>query len=147
MKKEVFEKLRNSRFLNNATEIGIFEDNLEKLAETFTETDIIELCSVFDDKTNDSEAMFGAIHLLETLSSELAFENTIKGVVLMRKEAKEWSNIIIYRCLNDDYSVSMIKSVYKNLDKDIIDSFEKQLLDIKFHDKEKFGHAIDEILM
>lgn len=147
MKKEILENLRNNRFLNNYTEIEIFEDNLEKLAETFTETDIIELCSVFDDKTNDSEVMFGVIHLLETLSSELAFENTIKGVVLMRKEAKEWSNIIIYRCLNDDYSVSMIKNVYKNLDKDIIDSFEKQLLDIKLHDKEKFGHAIDEILM
>ena len=48
----------------------LVEDNLEKLAETFTETDIIELCSVFDDKTNDSEVMFGAIHLLETLSTK-----------------------------------------------------------------------------
>ena len=43
-------------------QIDMFEKNLEILASTFLEKDILELCSIFDDETEHEEVMFGAIH-------------------------------------------------------------------------------------
>ena len=125
MKKEIYTNLYNSRLLKDNTEIGTFEENLEILSETFTEEDIIELCLIFDDRTENVEVMFGAIHLLETLSSEKAFENTIKGVVEMSYKSPKWANIIIYRCLNDEFSVQMINQVKNRLDSKTRDRFEE----------------------
>ena len=45
----------------------------------------MELCQILDDNTMEFEVMFGVIHLLETLSSEEAFINTIEGVVELKK--------------------------------------------------------------
>ena len=131
MQKEIYTNLYDNRLLKNNEEIEIFEENLELLSETFTEEDIIELCSVFDDKTQDVEVMFGAIHLLETLSSEKAFENTINGVVEMSYKAPEWSNIIICRCLNDEFSVQMISKVQNKVDIKTYDRFKELLFRIK----------------
>ena len=83
MKKEIYTALYGNRLMRNDGEIETFERNLELLAETFTEEDIIELCSVLDDGTQNEEVMFGAVHLLETLSSETAFENIIRGIAKM----------------------------------------------------------------
>ena len=125
MTPEIYTNLYNSRLLRDNNEIETFEENLEVLSESFTEEDIIELCSIFDDRTEDAEVMFGAIHLLETLSSEKAFENTIKGVIDMSYESPEWANIIIYRCLNNEFSVQMINQVKTRLDSKTRDRFEE----------------------
>lgn len=106
----------------------------------------IELCSTFEDKTHNSEVMFSAVHLLETLSSEIAFENTIKGVVSMSNSSPEWANIIIYRCLNDEFSVQIIKKVYSRLENKISSKFKKILEEIKKDDADRFGKTVDEIL-
>ena len=146
MKKEIYTNLYNNRLLKNNNEIETFEENLEILSETFTEEDIIELCSIFDDRTENVEVMFGAIHLLETLSSEKAFENTIKGVVEISYKSPEWANIIIYRCLNDELSVQMINRIKNRLDKKIINRFKEILIEIKKEDEERFGRVIDMIV-
>ena len=127
MQKEIYINLYNSRLLANNNEIEIFEQNLELLSETFNEEDIIELCSIFEDKTQNVEVMFGAIHLLETLSSEMAFENTIKGVVEMSYTSPEWAKIITYRCLNDEFAVQMINQVKNRLDIKTSDKFKEIL--------------------
>lgn len=90
--------------------------------------------------------MFSAVHLLETLSSEIAFENTIKGVVSMSNSSPEWANIIIYRCLNDEFSVQIIKKVYSRLENKISSKFKKILEEIKKDDADRFGKTVDEIL-
>lgn len=146
MKKEIYTNLYNSRLLKDNNEIETFEENLEVLSETFTEEDIIELCSIFDDRTENVEVMFGAIHLLETLSSEKAFENTIKGVVEMSYKSPEWANIIIYRCLNDEFSVQMINQVKNRLDIKTGDRFKEILIGIKKEDEKRFGKVIDTII-
>lgn len=132
--------------LRNNNEIETYEQNLELLSEDFSEGDIIELCSTFEDKTQNVEVMFGAIHLLETLSSETAFENTIRGVVEMSYSSPEWANIIIYRCLNDEFSVQMINQVKNRLDKKTIDRFKEILMEIKKEDGKMFGKVIDMII-
>ena len=146
MNKDIYLNLLESRMLSDNNEIEKYEQNLELLAEDFTEKDIIELCSTFEDKTHNSEVMFSAIHLLETLFSELAFENVIKGVVSLFNASPEWANIIIYRCLNDEFSVQKIKKVNSRLEKEISFPFRKMLQEIKKKDNERFGKAVDEIL-
>lgn len=143
---DIYSNLLESRMLRDNDEIEKYEHNLELLAESFNERDIIELCSTFEDKTHNSEVMFGAVHLLETLSSELAFENTIKGVVSLYNSSPEWANIIIYRCLNDEFSVQMIKKVYSRLGNKISSQFKKMLEEIKKDDFDRFGKTVDEIL-
>lgn len=146
MEKTLYNNLWANRLLKNSNEIAIFEDNLTKLAETFNENDIIELCQILDDKTDDSEVMFGIIHLLETLSTEQALINTVIGVVKMKSMSPEWANIIIYRCLNDEYCVGMIREIYVTLDEEIRTEFSKLLKEIKKEDEEIFGKAVSEIL-
>lgn len=146
MEKTIYNNLWANRLLKNSNEIAIFEDNLTKLAETFNENDIIELCQILDNKTDDSEVMFGIIHLLETLSTEQALINTVIGVVKMKSMSPEWANIIIYRCLNDEYCVGMIREIYVTLDDEIRTEFSKLLKEIKKEDEEIFGKAVSEIL-
>ena len=96
MKDKIFKSLYNNRMLSNHIEIETYEYNLNLLSESFSEEDIIRLCLTFEDKTQNSEVMFGAIHLLESLSSELAYKNTIKngalspGAIAAKSSKKVW---------------------------------------------------------
>ena len=146
MQKEIYANLYNNRMLIDNNEIETYERNLELLSDSFTEEDIVELCSTFEDKTQNVEVMFGAIHLLETLSSEKVFEYTIKGVVKMSYTSPEWANVIIYRCLNDEFSVHMINKVKNRLDIKTSDRFREILASIKKEDEKTFGKAIDKII-
>ena len=130
MKKTLYNNLWNNRLLKNSNEIAIFEENLIELTENFDEDDIIELCQILDDKTDDSEVMFGIIHLLETLSTKQAFINTVIGVVKMKSRSPEWAKIIIRRCLNDEYSAKMLKEIYAILDDEIRIEFSKLLKEL-----------------
>lgn len=146
MKDEIFKDLYDNRMLSNNSEIEKYEHNLNELSTNFSEEDIIRLCLTFEDKTQNSEVMFGAIHLLESLSSELAYKNTIIGVVNMYISAPEWANIIIYRLLNDEFSVQMIKCIYNRIGKNNSVRFKQILETIKKEDYDKFGKSIDVIL-
>ena len=146
MDNEIYNNLLNNRLLNDNSEIEKYEHALELLAETFSENDIVQLCSTLDDKTHDTEVMFGTIHLLESLSSELSFENTIAGVVNLYNTSPEWAKVIVYRCLNDDFSVKMIKKIISQLDSKIKKQFIEILEVIKTEDCERFGKSVDEIL-
>lgn len=146
MKDEIFKDLYDNRMLSNNSEIEKYEHNLNELSTNFSEEDIIRLCLTFEDKTQNSEVMFGAIHLLESLSSELAYKNTIIGVVNMYISAPEWANIIIYRLLNDEFSVQMIKCIYNRIGKNNSVRFKQILETIKNEDYDKFGKSIDVIL-
>lgn len=146
MKDEIFKDLYDNRMLSNNSEIEKYEHNLNELSTNFSEEDIIRLCLTFEDKTQNSEVMFGAIHLLESLSSELAYKNTIIGVVNMYITAPEWANIIIYRLLNDEFSVQMIKCIYNRIGKNNSERFKQILETIKKEDYDKFGKSIDVIL-
>ena len=146
MKDEIFKDLYDNRMLSNNSEIEKYEHNLNELSTNFSEEDIIRLCLTFEDKTQNSEVMFEAIHLLESLSSELAYKNTIIGVVNMYITAPEWANIIIYRLLNDEFSVQMIKCIYNRIGKNNSERFKQILETIKKEDYDKFGKSIDVIL-
>ncbi|MBQ2982996.1 MAG: hypothetical protein IJD58_12905 [Lachnospiraceae bacterium] len=146
MNKKIIQELYENRLLSSNEEFERFENSLNKMAEVIKEDDIFELCKVFDDNTRDDEMMFGLIHLIETFSSEKAFENTVLGVVNMMETAMNWAKIIIYRCLNDDFSKDMLKNAIIKADYQVNQSIVSLLYVIKQEDGEKFGSAIDYIL-
>lgn len=105
MKQTLYSQLYENRLLKNNNQIVVYEECLNKLADDFKDEDIVELCRVLDDKTMEFDVMFGVIHLLETLSSEEAYMNTITGVVELKKHSPIWAKTIIYRYLNDEFSI------------------------------------------
>ena len=64
----------------------------------------------------------------------------------MFETSPDWASIITYRCLNDDFSVHMIKDVCADLDEKTRLEYKRILQKIKAEDSEKFGNAIDNIL-
>ena len=146
MNVSIYNNLKNNRMLKNDAEIKQYEHGLELLSSNFSEDDIIDLCLAFDDNTNNHEVMFGAIHLLETLSSELAYINTIIGVVNMFSTSPMWAKTILYRILNDEASVQMIKRINSRLENKTYENFKLILEQIKAEDCDKFGNIIDELI-
>lgn len=146
MEKELINQLYNNRLLRNRQEIEKFEEGLDLISEVIQEDDISELCSIFDDNTMDDEVMFGLVHLIEIFSSEKAFEFTVLGIGKMIKTSPNWAKIIIYRCLNDDFSRKMLKNAIDIADKDLKQIINSFLYDIKNEDYDKFGGLINEIM-
>ena len=145
MNQTLYAELYKNRFLKNDVEIAIFEKTLSDLATDFAEEDIVELCNILDDNTMEFEVMFGIIHLLESLSSEDAFKNTIEGVINLKGHSPIWAKTIIYRCLNDAFSIEMINKIIPTLDKKIKEEFGDLLSEIKTEDEQRFGNAIKKI--
>lgn len=145
MKQTLYSQLYGNRLLENNNQIVVFEECLNKLADDFKDEDIVELCRVLDDNTMEFEVMFGVIHLLETLSSEEAFMNTITGVVELKKHSPIWAKTIIYRCLNDEFSIKMINNILPYLNKEVKNGFYSLLSEINAEDGQQFGDAINKI--
>ncbi len=146
MEISLYKKLYENRLLENNEQILLFEEALNELACNFGDDDIVELCQVFDDNTMNDEVMFGAIHLLETLSSESAFINTIIGIAKMNIAGHRWAKIIIYRCLNDDYSIEMINRILPNIENESRAVFFNLLDEILKEDAQRFGAAIKKVV-
>ncbi|NBI73545.1 hypothetical protein D3Z50_21495 [Clostridiaceae bacterium] len=146
MCERLLEQLYNNRLLRTKEEFENFEKGLNELSEVIEENDIPKLCMIFDDETKDDEVMFGLLHLIESFSSEKAFRLTVMGVSQMLENTKNWAKIIIYRCLNDNYSRTMLKKAIESVDVQT-QKVIKLLLDcIKKEDYNKFGMFIDEVL-
>lgn len=146
MKKEIFKQLYDNRLMRTEEEIDKFEDGLNELSETIQEMDILELCTVFDDNTEEDEVMFGVIHLIELFSSEKAFEYTVVGISNIIETALNWAKIIVYRCLNDVFSKNMLKVAINNADQRVQQAMQQLLYEIRTEDYDRFGLVIDDIL-
>ena len=146
MKKAILEELYRNRLLNTKEESEKFVNSINEMSEVVEEEDIVELCKVFDDDTKDDEIMFELVHLIEVFSSEKAFELTILGIANMVSTAQKWAKILVYRCLNDDFSRNMLKKAI-NLAEFQVQQVIISLLDIiKIEDFDKFGIYINEVL-
>lgn len=121
----ILKALHRCRMLRTDEEVENYERNLEILAETFSEDDVAELLSTFEDDAEDFEVMFGAVHLLESVSSEKAYEKFIEGVVENRHENPEWMKTLTRRCLNDEFSAREIGRAAPRLRKETADGFRK----------------------
>ena len=146
METMLFKRLYDNRLLSTEEEIQSFEKGLYEISEIVQETDIADLCKVFDDNTAEDEVMFGLIHLIELFSSEKAFDYTVLGIANMVETAVNWAKIIIYRCLNDEFSRSMLKDSVNNAEPQVQQIMQDLLDDIRTEDYDRFGILIDDIL-
>lgn len=144
--KKLIEELYKNRLLNTKEEFEKFEESLNAISEVIQEEDILDLCKVFDDNTSDDEVMFELIHLIEMFSSERAFQLTVLGVANMMTSAPNWAKIIIYRCLNDDFSRNMLKKAISLVETQVQQVITSLLNVIKTEDFDKFGIAVNEVL-
>ncbi|MEE0060861.1 MAG: Imm30 family immunity protein [Acutalibacteraceae bacterium] len=123
-----------------------FEDISSDLFEVMHEEDIVDLCRVFDDNTDNHEMMFGLVHLIEAFSSDKAFEFTVLGVANMTVTAPEWAKIIMYRCLNHLPSRKMLKKAISVSNIKTQKTIISLLNTIKSDDADRFGIAVDEVI-
>ncbi|MEH0871544.1 Imm30 family immunity protein [Serratia liquefaciens] len=66
MKQGYLEDLLRVRQLNSPDEVGVFDGVLEILtSEVLSKDDLVNLLSVFIDRTGHEEVMYGLLHLIE----------------------------------------------------------------------------------
>lgn len=146
MMEKLINELYENRLMNTDEEVEKFEEISCKLFEVMQEDDILALCRVFDDNTNDHEMMFGLVHLIETFSSEKAFQLTVSGIADMNVTAPEWAKIIVYRILNHAPSRQMFKKAVGASDIQTQQIIIALLNTIKSEDSDRFGVAVDEVI-
>lgn len=146
MKDELLKKLYESRKIASDEEFKVFDETLSEISELVTEEDIPTLCNILDDLTEDEEVLFGIVHLIEKFDSQEAFNLTVIGIKNIAKSSPRWAKIILYRCLNDNFSRSMLKNALSLVDSNANEEVIRLLKQIKEEDSEKFSNKILEII-
>ena len=91
-----------NRFLRSPQEVKQFDDALGAYARSSATADMADLLSIFDDRTENQEVMFGLVHLIEDLPAEPSFRVLIDRLPAVAQHAAGWADTMISRILNDD---------------------------------------------
>ena len=142
---EIF-KLQKSRLLRNVLEVKDFEAAIENILSLNDVQFIRDLCSGFDDQTENQEVMFGLVHAIEDFDGKEGLFELAKAIPSMLPNAKEWAIILNYRILNDNPSRILFIEVLKILDASVRDVIVQILKEIKLEDPVTFGASVDEVL-
>lgn len=147
MKERLLYLLRENRLMRNDIEFEIFDATLDSISELVDESDVLSLVSVLDDGTEEHEVMFRLVHLIESnVSSEKSFSLLLEGINSIWDHAPEWSRILMYRILNDEYSFKKINELLGKVDSEIYNNIYKLLIDISNEDSKLFKDKIDIII-
>ncbi len=147
MKERLLYLLRENRLMRNDIEFEIFDATLDSISELVDESDVLSLVSVLDDGTEEHEVMFRLVHLIESnVSSEKSFSLLLEGINSIWDYAPEWSRILMYRILNDEYSFKKINELLGKVDSEIYNNIYKLLIDISNEDSKLFKDKIDIII-
>ncbi|SFA72337.1 Imm30 family immunity protein [Selenomonas ruminantium] len=139
------EILKNTCKLRNEYEVELFEKAIEEICSTQRAEYVLNLCSGFDDDTEDEEVMFGLVHAVEELGGDDGLYWTAMGLERMWRN-KEWCKILLYRILNSDEDRIKYPEVINRLPWRERDRNISLLADILHEDKEMFADKIDEVL-
>lgn len=140
-------KLQKSRLLRNTFEITDFESAIENII-SFKDAKLIkDLCTGFDDKTEDHEVMFGLVHAIEDFEGEEGLLEMVKAIPTMLPHAKEWVTILNYRILNHEPSRKLYIDVLKKVDVSVKNTILQILKEIKNEDPVKFEMSVNEVLV
>lgn len=139
-------KLRNNRLLRNKLEVNDFESAIENIVSLNNAKFIKDLCSGFDDRTEDHEVMFGLIHAIENFEGEEELLEMAKAIPNMLPHAKEWAIILNYRILNHEPSRKLYAEVLKKVDASVKDTIVQILREIKTEDPARFENTANEVL-
>ncbi|RQU35597.1 hypothetical protein DF147_26165 [Burkholderia cenocepacia] len=105
MKKDCLEDLLRVRQLESPDEVAVFDGVLETLSsDVLSKEDLVDLLSVFIDRTRNEEVMYGLLHLIEGSDINLVVDALMQVAPDMRATASDWLDTFIYRLLNGDHS-------------------------------------------
>lgn len=145
IKTEIF-KLQKNRLLRNATEVNEFESAIENIISLKDVKLVKDLCSGFDDQTEDHEVMFGLVHAIEDFEGEEGLIEMTNAIPSMLPHAKEWATILNYRILNHEPSRKLYVNVLKKVNKSVKDIVIGILKNIKLEDLARFENSVNEVL-
>ncbi|RAS79937.1 Imm30 family immunity protein [Priestia endophytica] len=140
------QKLYNCRLLKTEEDFEQFENTLERLADYNDESMIRELCTVFDDNTEDEEVMFGLIHFIESFEKEIYLTEMPKALPNMIENAKEWAMILNKRILNHELYRKEYMKILSSMDEPIKLTVVNLLMEIAADDSERFKAPANEII-
>jgi hypothetical protein len=128
--------------LSSAIEVSAFERAVQELATTPQAGDVKELLSVFTDRSEHQEMMWGLLHFIESLGMERYLKGLVDALPTMLQDAPEWAEILHCRILNDDKYAAYYKDLLSALPKSEKAMIETVLGRIKEKDPE-FARTID----
>lgn len=134
------------RLLKTEEDFEQFENTLEGLADYNDESIIAELCTVFDDYTEDEEVMFGLIHFIESFEKEVYLTEMPKALPNMIENAKEWAIILNKRILNHQLYRKEYMKILSNMDEPIKLTVVNLLTEIAADNPERFQFSANEII-
>ena len=105
--------LKENRLMKNSKEVSLFEKTLEKIAEKPNNDDLQELHLILDDNCEHPEIMFGLIHFLESFEMQKQIQAFIAVVPQLMIVAPEWTKIIHYRIINDEFACKVYQESLK----------------------------------
>ncbi|WP_420283435.1 Imm30 family immunity protein [Serratia liquefaciens] len=109
MKQGYFEDLLRVRQLNSPDEVGVFDGVLEILtSEVLSKDDLVNLLSVFIDRTGHEEVMYGLLHLIEASDVNSVVAALMQAAPTMKIAASNWLDTLIYRLMNGNHSRSTL---------------------------------------
>ena len=145
LEKELIE-LNKIKYLRNEAETKRFDKILTDIYKYKNKMLLSRLYTIFDDKTEDDEVMYGLVHLIEEFPAEEQIEEFIKSINLMIPNAKEWAKLLLIRILNHkDCRKLFVNILSKSKKKNLI--INKLLLEIKNEDIDLFGNIVDTIIL
>lgn len=109
MKKGCLEDLLRVRQLDFQDEVDVFDRMLEVLgSEVLSKEDLVDLLSVFIDRTRHEEVMYGLLHLIEASDINSVVAAIVQAAPDMKMAASDWLDTFICRLLNGDHSRSTL---------------------------------------
>jgi hypothetical protein len=144
--KDEIQKLQQNRLLKNVDEVHDFEEAIENILFLKDVRLVKDLCSGFDDQTNDDEVMFGLVHAIEDFEGEEGLLEMAKAIPDMLPHAKEWVTTIHYRILNHEPSRELYTKVLTKVNLKTKAIIVGILKEIKDEDPERFENSVNQIL-
>ncbi|WP_174923338.1 Imm30 family immunity protein [Burkholderia paludis] len=103
------EDLLRVRQLDTPDEVGEFDGVIETLSsEVLSKEDLVNLLSVFIDRTKHEEVMYGLLHLIEASDVNLVVAALVQAAPAMKMIASDWLDTFIFRLLNGDHSRNVL---------------------------------------
>lgn len=140
------QRLQQNKFLRNRNEVQEFEEAIENIMSLKDVKLIKDLCSGFDDQTEQHEVMFGLLHAVEDFEGEEGLLEIAKAIPIMLPQAKEWATILHYGILNDDPSRAQYGKILSQVNLSVRHTIVGILKEIKDEDPARFENSVNEVL-
>lgn len=150
MEKRYIEELKRLRKMETEEEVEEFEKLIQTILERGNVEDISILVEGFDDGTECHDVMFGLVHAVDYYEGKASIEHELeiltKSIYKMGGVAEEWSEVLIYRILNNDEYRKEYRNAIKKSGKDVRDYHIKKLEGILEEDEELFRGKVEYVI-